>query len=697
MGTLIRQIGEREVRWDAGHSFVQDHRPDDDYSFRSSQILNRGRLPIGYFVLRTRGAIASGNMRLDLWNAEATGTIVTDAGSISWRTLVHAHDMVFLVELSPDAGEEGCAFSFVPERAESCRVTLHRAEPKPNPLFPDAFAAKYRPNPEPEIRHLAGGTRVCDQRLLAGGATATAWLESPPGSDGTRSILVTVQHTYPGTDAVRRAEEAIAAVLAKERRAWIDAHRGWWQAYWPESFLSVPDRFWESFYWVQMYKLACATRGDRAVIDNQGPWLQQPTPWNGTWWDLNVQLSYSPVPMSNRVHLGGSLVRLLSARFQDLVDSVPAPIRYDSAALPTTTSMTDLRGEIVGPGEEGDIVGRITGNLAWVCHNLYCIYRHSMDESMMRDLLYPLLTRAVNYYRHYLQDGADGRLHLPATYSPEYALAPDCTYDLAVLRWGCATLIELAQRQRVDADLVGVWRDILDRLTPYHVGPNGFSIGAGVELTSGHRHWSHLLMAYPLRHVTPETGHADTIRRSLAHWHSFTDFLKGYTFTGGASIYALLGDGDAALASLGELRPFLHQSTMYYESGPCMETPLHGAQVIHEMLLQSHHGVIRVFPAVPAAWRDVVFHELRAEGAFLVSAERRGGRTVWVRIRSLAGEPCRIRPLLDGEVRTVSSRAGLVATPTGDGPTYSLPLAKEEEAVLYSGDAPPQPVVRPVW
>ena len=43
------------------------------------------------------------------------------------------------------------------------------------------------------------------------------------------------------------------------------------------------------------------------------------------------------------------------------------------------------------------------------------------------------------------------------------------------------------------------------------------------------------------------------------------------------------------------------------------------------MLLQSHRAMIRVFPAVPAGWRDAAFTTLRAQGAFLVSAGEAAG------------------------------------------------------------------------
>ena len=107
--------------------------------------------------------------------------------------------------------------------------------------------------------------------------------------------------------------------------------------------------------------------------------------------------------------------------------------------------------------------------------------------------------------------------------------------------------------------------------------------------------------------------------------------------------------------------------------------------------MQSWGDKIRVFPAMPASWTDVVFHNLLAEGAFLVSAERRAGTTQWVRLRSLAGEPCRVRPALQGEVRATGARA-FKLTPTGEG-VFEIDLKKGEEVLLYVGATPPTPPV----
>lgn len=106
-------------------------------------------------------------------------------------------------------------------------------------------------------------------------------------------------------------------------------------------------------------------------------------------------------------------------------------------------------------------------------------------------MLYPLLVRAVNYYRHFLVEENDGRLHLPATHRPEYRTVADCTYDLDLLHWGLNRLVELAEEKRqMDAHfeepLLPKWKQILHKLTPIHTDETGRMIGRETALTGGH-------------------------------------------------------------------------------------------------------------------------------------------------------------------------------------------------------------------
>lgn len=67
------------------------------------------------------------------------------------------------------------------------------------------------------------------------------------------------------------------------------------------------------------------------------------------------------------------------------------------------------------------------------------------------------------------------------------------------------------------------------------------------------------------------------------------------------------------------------------------------------MLLQGWRGVVRVFPAVPAHWREVAFRDLVTEGAWKVSAVRHLGRTAWVKITATVPGALRLRDPFGGD------------------------------------------------
>lgn len=63
---------------------------------------------------------------------------------------------------------------------------------------------------------------------------------------------------------------------------------------------------------------------------------------------------------------------------------------------------------------------------------------------------------------------------------------------------------------------------------------------------------------------------------------------------------------------------------------------------VSEMLIQSHEGKIRVFPAVPSEWEGAFV--LGARGAFIVSSEINNNEGVsFVGIESLKGNPCKLQ------------------------------------------------------
>lgn len=272
----------------------------------------------------------------------------------------------------------------------------------------------------------------------------------------------------------------------------------------------------------------------------------------------------------------------------------------------------------------------------------------------------------------------------------------DCTYDLSLLRWGLKTLMEICDTFSMEDPDRDLWEQTLDRLTEYHQDETGFMIGKDVPLDFGHRHFSHLLPVFPLHLISgDEEKEKELIVHCLRHWFHREGDLRGFTFSGAASIAATVGRGDEALAYVKSALHLFKPNTMYTEAGPVIESPLGVAESIQDMLLQSWGSLIRVFPAVPGEWRDVTFHNLRAEGGFLISAVRREGKTSWIRVESLAGEPCCLKTDLGPEVHGADSEGREVSVDEKEG-ILRLDLKEGEEIFLFADEEKPDFVIEPV-
>ncbi|MEV0353475.1 glycoside hydrolase family 95-like protein [Nonomuraea sp. NPDC050680] len=113
------------------------------------------------------------------------------------------------------------------------------------------------------------------------------------------------------------------------------------------------------------------------------------------------------------------------------------------------------------------------------------------------------------------------------------------------------------------------------------------------------------------------------------------------------------------------------------------------------MLCQSWGGIVRIFPAIPSTWSDVALHDFRTQGAFLVSAVRQAGTTRFIRVRSLAGEPLRIKHGLPGKpVAVLDNGRPAHVKDLGDG-ILEITLGRNSEVLLYTG-ARPKLTIAPV-
>lgn len=675
LGTMLYLKDSSTLRIDIGRTDVHDHQPDS-----IDPLFGKARLPLGYFTLRPAGSIRKVESRLDLWNAEVRATVTTDKGSITLRMLTAATDEVIVVETSASGEEDGFIWEWNPEKAISPRAATREV--------PQGYLA----NPDPVLTNL-GVMCYCSQELAAGGGYTVAWEKERDW------FFITAKYD---TENIDNTVLAILKQLNEINPLTVDdvvkQHRDWWHGYYPQSFMAMADARMEQFYWIQQYKLASATRAGNLPIDLMGPWMRA-TPWPIYWMNLNIQLTYSPLYTANRLDLASTLTDFIDRNADNLAMNVPEPYRYNSAAIGRTAGV-DMKWPVPvtkeGTERLPDADAEV-GNLTWILHSYWQQYRYSMDPRLL-EKFYPLLKRSVNYYIHLMDRNEQGQWEIvPRTYSPEYpgGMGHNTNYDLSLLRWGVNTLLRIDEQEGYNDPQAEQWRDIAENLIPYPQDSTGLMIARGIPYAQSHRHYSHLLMIYPLYEMNwDQPENRALIERSLDHWQSMPAALQGYSFTGRASINAMMGRGDQAYGALKTLLDrFVKPNTMYLETGPVIETPLAAAASIQELYLQYWNNTVRVFPAVPSHWPDAAFDNFRTEGAFLVSAVRKDGVTRWVRVKSTVGGELRIRPNLPGRVKIKSKGIGLKYE--GDG-VYSCSMPKDAEITLYSDKSALKIPVAPV-
>jgi alpha-L-fucosidase 2 len=244
-----------------------------------------------------------------------------------------------------------------------------------------------------------------------------------------------------------------------------------------------------------------------------------------------------------------------------------------------------------------------------------------------------------------------GMRKLPISSSPEIFnnsreawFGQTTNFDLALIRFAYAKAAELADELGL-AEEADRWRGILSEWPGITVDPaSGLMFAPGFPYHESHRHFSHLMGFHPLGLVDWSNGDKDReiIHNTLRNLEEQgPDWWTGYSYSWLGNLYARAFEGENAAEALTIFATCFTLPNSFHVNGDQSGTgkskytyrpfTLEGnfafASGIHEMLLQSHTGIIRVFPAIPASWEEVGFESLRTEGAFLVSADRSGGRT----------------------------------------------------------------------
>ena len=508
-------------------------------------------------------------------------------------------------------------------------------------------------------------------------AVYVGWREAPGGWVAAWSIASSFEGSNPPALARRRAETALASGFP----AMLASHARWWEAYWQASSVRLPNPILERQWYLEQYKFGAAARRGAPPISLQAIWTADDgklPPWKGDYHhDLNTQLSYWPCYSANHLEEGLSYLDWLWKTRRTAFDWTKRFFGLPGLNVPMTA---DLNGAQIGGWRQ---YTHSATTAAWLAHHFYLHWKYSRDRRFLVERAYPYLRDAAIFLEAFTaQRGPDGRRSFPVSSSPEINdNRPEAwfetvtNYDLALARWLFSAAAELAAEAGRSQEAAR-WRTVLAELPEFALSERGeLLIAKDYPLKASHRHFSHLMAIHPLGLIDWSQGPASQriIRASLEQLERLgSDWWTGYSFSWLANLAARARDGEKAeraleiFATAFTLRNSFHvngdQSGKGYSKFTYRPFTLEGnfaaAAGVQEMLLQSHTGVIRVFPAIPPGWADAAFTTLRAEGAFLVSALRRGGKVAELEIRAERGGRCRLESPFTGRLLELELRPG---------------------------------------
>lgn len=464
-----------------------------------------------------------------------------------------------------------------------------------------------------------------------------------------------VTSSLSGEQASEKAEAALQRGLKHD----YQAHLEYWDKYWAQSSITLPDSVLQKQYQNEMYKFGSTTREHSYPISLQAVWTADNgklPPWKGDYHhDLNTQLSYWPAYTGNHLTEGmGYLNTLWNQR--DAYKRYTR--RYFGTEGMNIPGVCTLTGEPMGGWIQYSMSQTVA---AWLAQHFYLQWKYSADRTFLKERAYPFIKDVAIYLEQISEVTPEGVRKLEFSSSPEIfdnslqAWFSDMTnYDLAMMHFLFKATSELAHELNL-ADEAGHWASLEAQLPDYDIDEEGcLTFAKGYPYKESHRHFSHAMAIHPLGLIdwSDEEKSQHIIRATLKRLDKVgPDYWTGYSYSWLANMKARAFDGEGAAQALKTfaecfcLKNTFHANGDQTQSGKSRFTyrpfTLEGnfafAAGIQEMLLQSHTGVIRIFPAIPKEWKDVSFENLRAMGAFLVSARMEGGEINRVRIYSEKG------------------------------------------------------------
>lgn len=346
-------------------------------------------------------------------------------------------------------------------------------------------------------------------------------------------------------------------------------------------------------------------------------------------------------------------------------------------------------------------------NQIWLCKSFGDYWKTTGDMDFLRERAYPWFKETALCVIRWLQVGKNGKLALVLSSSPEIHdntlaswLTPNSNYDLSLLLYLFKTLCEMSEV--LDNNEKEIWKEKYELLPELAVNEgNVLMLSPDESLNESHRHFAHAMTIHPLRLLDYNSSKRDreiidaTIRNleelGMRWW-------VGFSFTWMSELYAIQRNGEAAAFQLKLFWENLCSQNGFHLNGDykncgltgskyrpfTLESNMCAADALQEMLLQTHNGVIQVFPAIPEAWKKygAAFSGFRGENGILVSSSIKNREVEFIQLRAEKAGTFNVKNVFSGENLYIKKQDGQAPAQCKRNAVMNIALMADEQCII---------------
>jgi len=514
----------------------------------------------------------------------------------------------------------------------------------------------------------------------------------------TAVAIVTSREADAPVDA---AIELASTTLGQDTDELVRGHEAVWQQFWSASGIDLADTQLRDMWYRNLYFLRCVTKPGVIPPGLFASLVSDRPAWHGDYHtNYNIQQTFWSAYVTNHPELAEPYDRLIREYFPRARWLARRVFSMDGAFYPHVLFAYEPPDPEKANSPNGrqylhHVWGFTLGVAGFTVQPLWWHYKYQPDKEFLEETAYPAMRDVATFYAEFIEqceDDGNGKVVLGPSVSPEhwgwtkdFLRNRNCAFDIAMVQYTLSAAIEGAETLARDAEFVARWRRALVRLPAYPTTGDEQPVVVDVEgappITYN--------IAVPATPVFP--GDVVTAFSPDAEKALFARTIEGLRWNGNNSSILLsvararLGMPDTADWVRQELNARLRPNGTLTLNRRHPPQPINSfghyteqfaaSMAVSELLLQSVGDVIRVFPAWPKDL-DARFQNLRAQGGFLVSAERKDGGIGEIQIVSTAGGELRLASpwpaigIRRNEGSTQSLRAdqqGIVSCPTNPG------------------------------